>query len=105
MGWLGLNKEDVEATGADGVLYQRVWAEAKPGVPYKVGGTPGTDYHYWNDTIGANPETSIFWTPDSERVSVQFKKIWGDDRKGFGASSLARPSAYSWERALQLPIR
>ncbi len=83
MGWLGLNKEDVEATGADGVLYQRVWAEAKPGVPYRVGGTPGTDYHYWNDTIGANPETSIFWTPDSERVSVQFKKIWADDRKGF----------------------
>ncbi|MBA4230172.1 MAG: ribonuclease G [Ralstonia sp.] len=88
MGWLGLDKADFNAVGAQGMLYQRVWAEVKPGIAYKVGAAPGTAYHYWNHTIGANPETNIFWDPDSERVSVQFRKIWGDDRKSWGGKTL-----------------
>jgi len=83
MGWLGMSKEDVKATNADGVLYQRVWAEVKPGVPYKVGEAPGKNFRYWDHTTGAGLQPGVFWAPDSERASVQFRKIWGDSRKSF----------------------
>ncbi|WP_296225556.1 T6SS effector phospholipase Tle3 domain-containing protein [Ralstonia sp. UBA689] len=98
MGWLGLDKSDIESTHAQSILYQRVWAQTKPGVPFKVGAQPGEFYDYWEHTIGATPahtnsgwddttgryapENSKppFWDPPSENMSVMFGKTLSDDR-------------------------
>jgi len=99
MGWLGMNDKDVDATEAHDILFQRVWAQTKPGTPYKVGAEPGYLYRYWKDTIGATPADAgsgwdattstfkpqntkpTFWSPSPDTASVSFSRIWGDSRK------------------------
>ncbi len=107
MGWLGLNDKDVQATGAQRILFQRVWAQTKPGTPYKVGAEPGYRYRYWHDTIGATPadvgsgwdDTTgtfkprntkpTFWTPSPDTAGVSFARIWGDSRKSIWGKLVA----------------
>lgn len=107
MGWLGLNDKDVQATGAQGILFQRVWAQTKPGTPYKVGAEPGYRYRYWHDTIGATPAdvgsgwddtagtfkprntNPTFWTPSPDTAGVSFARIWGDSRKSIWGKLVA----------------
>ena len=82
MGWRGLSDEEIVKTKAAGILFQRVWAEGKPGQPYKVGATPGSYFDYWSQTNGADPSIPRFWTPRSDQLRVQFTGIWSDDRRG-----------------------
>ncbi|SOY53469.1 T6SS effector phospholipase Tle3 domain-containing protein [Cupriavidus taiwanensis] len=83
MGWLGLSQEEVTATKAEGVLYQRVWAQAglPGGEAFKVGNSPGFTYDYWKHTIGACPEQNQFWEPQADRLSLQISEIWDDPRR------------------------
>ena len=92
MGWRGLSDEEVRKIQADGILFQRVWAEGKPGQPYKVGVSPGTYFDYWNHTNGADPTTNQFWTPSADKLRVQVKEIWSDDRR----SVLGKANATFW---------
>ncbi|CAG9179323.1 hypothetical protein LMG23992_03975 [Cupriavidus laharis] len=91
MGWLGLSQDDVKRTGADGLLYQRVWAQTKPGEPFKVGADygSGNSYDYWTQTIGTSSENGQFWEPPSDRASLQIREIWRDERKSVPGQVLA----------------
>lgn len=91
MGWLGLCQLDVDQTNAKGVLYQRVWAQAKPDKPLKVGADygGGFTYDYWARTIGASWERRKFWEPDSDKLSLQVKEIWSDERKSVPGKAVA----------------
>ncbi len=80
MGWLGLSDEEVAATKARGVLYQRVWAQAKDGKPFKVGAGPEYTYDYWDDTVGA-VNGQGFWEPEADGLRVQVSEIWSDARR------------------------
>lgn len=80
MGWLGLSDEEVKATKAAGVLYQRVWAQTKEGKPFKVGAGPEHTYDYWDDTVGAIRGKG-FWEPQADRLKLQVSEIWSDARR------------------------
>ncbi|MFK0380198.1 DUF3274 domain-containing protein [Pandoraea sp. NPDC090278] len=98
-GWLGMSQEDVNETKATGVLYQRVWAQTKPDNPLKVGS--GTDnYDYWERTIGANWGTSQFWEPRADRLRIQLKEIWGDERKSLSGKVLATGAGFVFQLLL-----
>lgn len=92
MGWRGLSNEELVKTEAAGILFQRVWAEGKPGQSYKVGTTSGSYFDYWNQTNGADPTTNRFWTPSADKLRVQVKEIWSDDRR----SVLGKANATFW---------
>lgn len=82
MGWRGLSDEEVAATKAEGVLYQRVWAQVKEGKPFKVGASPTYTYDYWDDTVGADKKSGKFWQPEADRLRIQVSQIWSDARRG-----------------------
>ncbi|PLT15982.1 MULTISPECIES: DUF3274 domain-containing protein [Ralstonia] len=100
IGWLGLSEKDVEATGAKDILFQRVWAEGKPGQPYKVGASPGTYFDYWNHTNGADRSENQFWTPRADRLRMQIEEIWGDDRR----SVIGKANATVWGFVFQVGL-
>ncbi|MBU9580571.1 DUF3274 domain-containing protein [Ralstonia mannitolilytica] len=100
MGWLGLSNENVTATGAQDILFQRVWAEGKPGQPYKVGASPGTYFDYWNHTTGADRSENQFWTPRADRLRMQIEEIWGDDRR----SVIGKANATVWGFVFQVGL-
>lgn len=83
MGWLGLSADEVKATKAEGVLYQRVWAQAilPGGEPFKVGACSGFGYNYWKHTIGARLEQNQFWEPQADLLGIQIQEIWEDPRR------------------------
>lgn len=98
-GWLGMSQKDVDDTGAAGVLYQRVWAQVKPDKPLKVGS--GKDnYDYWERTIGASRGAGRFWEPRADRMRLQLKEIWGDERKSVPGKMLASGVGFVFQLVL-----
>lgn len=68
IGWRGMSKEEINATGGAGVFSQRVFAQG-----FKVG-VQGT-YHYWNNHYKpTKPGTSGFWVPESPKVEYSVSK-------------------------------
>lgn len=104
MGWLGLNDKDVQETRADGLLFQRVWAEGQPGRPYKVGLAPtggaGDYFDYWKQTNRADLNEKQFWAPRADQLRMQVKEIWGDERR----SVIGKANATLWGFVFQVVL-
>lgn len=98
-GWLGLSQEEVNGTNAAGVLYQRVWAQAK-GDAFKVG-AGNENYDYWERTIGANWGKS-FWEPGADKLRIQLKEIWSDERKSLPGKMLATGAGFLFQLVLSV---
>lgn len=104
MGWSGLNDKDVQETRAEGLLFQRVWAEGQPGQPYKVGVAPtggaGDYFDYWKQTNGADLNEKQFWTPRADQLHMQVEEIWGDERR----SVIGKANATLWGFVFQVVL-
>jgi len=71
IGWRGMSKEEIDATGARGVFCQRVFAEK-----FTVGKEDLKTYHFWKNHhgTGLKPGSQNFWHPESPRAKYAIKK-------------------------------
>jgi len=70
IGWRGMTAAEFDATGAHGVLVQRVFAQG-----FAVGGPEKCKYHYWQNHW-RQPESGSqdFWKPQSKIAYYSIKK-------------------------------
>ncbi|MFC0168794.1 DUF3274 domain-containing protein [Pseudoduganella danionis] len=68
IGWRGMSKEEISASGGAGIFSQRVFAHG-----YQIG-IQG-NYHYWNNHYKQpRPGTPGFWAPESPKVEYCVSK-------------------------------
>ena len=75
IGWRGMSKTEIDATGGDGVFCQRVFAQG-----FHVGGSPDV-YRFWDDHYVKGPDgkplkagSKEFWYPVSPPAKYSIKK-------------------------------
>lgn len=107
LGWLGLSPEVLAGTDddmksaagtrgeppfafshAEGVLFQRIWAQGDPKKPaFKVGDKPGV-FCYYNQGIpgAASPihGAGRFWFRKPLALRFHVRRVWDDERKSLG---------------------
>jgi pimeloyl-ACP methyl ester carboxylesterase len=71
IGWRGMSQEEIDATGADKVFCQRVFAEK-----FTVGKEDAKTYHFWKNHhgVGLKAGSQNFWHPQSLRARYAIKK-------------------------------
>lgn len=105
MGWMGLPQEvlagrDKDMAGAkqpyvfkhaEGVLYQRIWAQGNPAKyskdsPFKVGDVPGKSFVYYDESDptkadGIQGGKGQFWLRKPLPLRFHLRRVWADERK------------------------
>lgn len=108
MGWMGLPNdvltgcdEDMKGAkqpyvfkNAEGVLYQRIWAQGNPAKyskdnPFKVGVSPGQAFVYYDEHNPANADgiqggKGQFWLRKPLELRFHFRRVWQDEQKSLG---------------------